>query len=85
VCWNGERRIIVEGEVEIWKRSKRIPMQSAKIIDLSEDEEIRFVGTCQGKSCFYIDYRHLTKHSQIYRLYFIGLEGGQVEGARKGS
>jgi hypothetical protein len=41
--WNGKTRIVIEGKVEIWKRSKRIPMQSAKIMGLSEDEEIRFV------------------------------------------
>jgi hypothetical protein len=44
--WNGEKRNIVEGEVEIQKRSKRVLMQSAKVIESSEEEEIRFVGTC---------------------------------------
>jgi hypothetical protein len=39
-------RIIVEGEVEIWKRSKRIPTQSAKVVESSSLEEIRFVGAC---------------------------------------
>jgi hypothetical protein len=47
--WNGETRTIIEGEVEIWKRSKRIPTQSVKVIELSE-EEIRYVGACQGGS-----------------------------------
>jgi hypothetical protein len=37
-------RIIVEGEVEIWKRLKRIPMQSVRIIESLSEEEIRFVG-----------------------------------------
>jgi hypothetical protein len=32
--WNGETRTIVEGEVEIRKRSKRILTQSAKVIEL---------------------------------------------------
>jgi hypothetical protein len=36
-------RIIIEGEVEIQKRSKRVLMQSVRIIELADDEEIRFV------------------------------------------
>jgi hypothetical protein len=54
-------RTIVEGEVEIWKRSKRIPRQSVKVVDSLEEEEIRFVEACQGKSYFFIDYLHLKK------------------------
>jgi hypothetical protein len=43
--WNGKTRIIVEGEVEISKMSKRIPMQIVRIIESLDDEAIRFVST----------------------------------------
>jgi hypothetical protein len=36
--------VIVEGEVEIRKRLRRIPTQSVKVIESSSEEEIRFVG-----------------------------------------
>jgi hypothetical protein len=36
--------VIVEGEVEIQKRSRRIPTQSVKVIESSSEEEIRYVG-----------------------------------------
>jgi hypothetical protein len=38
-------------------------MQSAKVIESSSEEEIRFVRACQGKSHIFIDYLHLINHS----------------------
>jgi hypothetical protein len=44
--WNGEVRVIIEGEVEIQKRLRRIPMQSVKVVKLLSEEEIWFVRVC---------------------------------------
>jgi hypothetical protein len=56
-------RVIVKGEVEIWKRLKRIPMQSVKVIESLSEEEIIFIGVHRGKLHFYINYLHLMNHS----------------------